>query len=78
MAETANLSSHKKISNIRAGEYCINQMKRAHVPPTYIAPKSGHKNIQSINKYGLIDEYAQEVMGSVLRDTYITPKTGPI
>ena len=69
MAETANLSSHKKITNTSARKYCINQMKRAHVPPTDIAQKSGHKNIQSINNYGLIDECDQEAMGLVLRDT---------
>ena len=44
-------------------------MKRAHIPPTDIAQKSGHRNIQSINQYGDINEIDQEAMGIVLRET---------
>ena len=47
----ASITHDKKISNTSARKYSLNQMKRAHIPPTDIAQKSGHRNIQSINRY---------------------------
>ena len=68
MSATANLSYDRKITNTSARKFLVNQMKRAHVPPTDIAQKTGHKNVNSINNYGNINEDDQLAMGLVLRN----------
>ena len=78
MVKNSRISTDKHLTNHSARKFLIQKLSDNNVPPTHIAQISGHKNLNSINRYSRINNDQHRAISNLLHQNtpgHYTPRT---